>query len=192
MYAEALQKLISDRFYQGCLDWGRPRRGHPEGSLRNHIEDLEANLRQIRHHLQPGEHERLQLLIHVHDICKPEAWTGVLSDHPQNHALMARNYLANFCPDPVLLAITQFHDDGYHLYTYYRRSSDLQERLLRILKEVEDVELFLLFNLIDNCLPGKTLEPVSWLLQQVAPLCPLSPRVVDCLALLRQDSSARG
>ncbi|MBT9586526.1 hypothetical protein IV102_24495 [bacterium] len=185
MIARALQKLMADPLYQDSLDWGRPRVGHPEGSLRNHIEDLEANLELIRAQLRGEEYERLQLLIHVHDICKPDAWTGVLSDHPNNHAYMARQLLALFCPDPVLLAITQYHDDGYHLFTYYRWADDLSERIEAILNEVQDVELFMLFNLVDNCLRGKRPEPVDWLVERVNRQRPLSERVTRCLAILR-------
>jgi hypothetical protein len=176
---------MADPFYQLSLDWGRPRVGHPEGSLRNHIEDLERNLERIRGHLLVGEYERLHLLIHVHDICKPDAWTGVLSDHPNNHAYMARDLLALYCDDPVLLAITQLHDDGYHLYTYYRGAPDLSHRIRDVLNQVQDVELFLLFNLVDNCLPGKRPQPVDWLVERVGMLHPLSERIAYCLTLLR-------
>lgn len=186
MPLEILSKILADPMYQNSLDWGRPRRGHPEGSLRNHIEDLVANLERIREHLKEGEYERLLLLIHVHDICKPDAWTGVDSDHPQNHAYMARQYLAYYCQDPILLAITQAHDDGYLLYTYYRWADDLTARICRILMAVEDVELFLLFNLIDNCIPGKTVEPVDWFIERVGRLRDLPPRIESCLTLLRQ------
>lgn len=183
---EILSRIQVDPLYLEGLDWGRPRVGHPEGSLRNHIEDLEANLERIRAHLREGEYERLRLLIHVHDICKPDAWTGVDSDHPQNHAYMARQFLARFCDDPQLLAITQLHDDGYILYTYYRGFNDLKTRLSRVLAQVEDVELFVLFNLVDNCLPGKRSEPLDWFVDTVATVAQLSPRIEVCRALLRQ------
>lgn len=186
-FLEILRQIQADTLYLESLDWGRPRRGHPEGSLRNHIQDLEANLERIQNHLLPGEYERLQLLIHVHDICKPDAWTGVDSDHPQNHAFLAREYLARFCDDRSLLAITQYHDDGYILYTYYRWADQLTARLCTLLKEVEDIELFVLFNLVDNCIPGKTTEPLDWFVERISRVAELSPRIQACMSMLRGE-----
>ncbi|MBX3170183.1 MAG: hypothetical protein KF760_22450 [Candidatus Eremiobacteraeota bacterium] len=179
-----LRKLRELPLYQENLQWGLPRRGHPEGSLANHIADLEANLEKIQSLLRPDEEDRLRLLIHVHDICKPEAWVGVDSDHPHNHALMARRLLEQLGADPVLLNITQYHDDGYILFQYYRRSQAMRPRLRKLLQEVQDVELFVLFFLIDSCTPGKRREPVDWFLLTVAQEYRLSERIEQALRLL--------
>jgi len=181
---DILQKLRELPLYQENVQWGRPRRGHPEGSLANHIEQLEANLEKLRSLLKPGEEERLRLLIHVHDICKPEAWVGVDSDDPHNHALMARRLLEQLCDDLVLLNITQYHDDGYILYQYYRRSQAMRPRLIKLLEAVQDVELFLLFFLIDSCTHGKHREPVEWFLYAVAQEHPLTGRIQQARKLL--------
>jgi hypothetical protein len=179
-----LDRLREHPTYQKNLGWGLPRRGHPEGSLANHIDQLEANLEKIAPLLLPGEEERLRLLIHVHDICKPDAWVGVDSDHPHNHAFMARQLLEEWCADPVLLNITQFHDDGYILYQYYRGNDDLLPRLRRLLADVRDVELFMLFFFVDSFTPGKRREPVDWLVRTVEREHALSPRVHQARRLL--------
>ena len=183
-HREALGRLRALPLYQENRLWGTPRRGHPEGSLANHIADLEVNLESIRELLLGDEEDKLRLLIHVHDICKPEAWVGVDSDHPHNHALLARRLLEKLYPDPTLLAITQLHDDGYVLYQYYRRSGDLRSRLTSILQAVQDIDLFLLFFLIDSCTAGKHTEPVDWMLGTVAQEVELSPRVLRAHQLL--------
>ncbi len=181
---DVLQKLRELPIYQENVQWGQPRRGHPEGSLANHIADLEANLEKIRSLLEPAEQERLHLLIHVHDICKPEAWVGVDSDDPHNHALMARRLLEQLCDDEVLLNITHYHDDGYILYQYYRRSQAMRPRLIKLLTAVQDVELFLLFFLIDSCIDGKHREPVEWFLYAVSQEHPLTERIQQARKLL--------
>lgn len=185
-YRQALEQLRALPLYQENRLWGTPRRGHPEGSLANHIDDLEANLQAIRELLVGEEEDKLRLLIHVHDICKPESWTGVDSDHPQNHALMARRLLERLCSDPVLLAITQRHDDGYLLYLYYRGSRDLRARLTGVLQAVCDIDLFLLFFLIDSCTAGKHSEPVDWVLAAVAQETVVSARVLQARRRLMQ------
>jgi hypothetical protein len=179
-----LETLKNLPIYQENLNWGRPRRGHPEGSLANHIAQLEVNLELLQSLLKPGEEERLRLLIHVHDICKPDAWAGVDSDHPQNHAMLARRLLEEFCDDPVLLAITQFHDDGYTMYQYYKRVDSYGPRLRKLLAEVGDVELFMLFFLIDSCTAGKRREPVEWWLHVVDQEHPLPPRIQAAFKVL--------
>lgn len=181
---KVLQQLRELPLYQENIRWGLPRRGHPEGSLANHIADLEGNLQKIKHLLLPGEEERLRLLIHVHDICKPEAWVGVDSDDPHNHALLARRLLEPLCADPVMLNITQYHDDGYILFQYYRRSQALRPRLNKLLQAVQEVELFLLFFLIDSCTVGKHRDPVDWFLLTVAQEHPLSDRIGQARRLL--------
>lgn len=178
-HRHALDRLRALPLYQENLLWGMPRRGHPEGSLANHIAELEANLQEVGDLLLAGEEDKLRLLIHVHDICKPEAWVGVDSDHPHNHALLARRLLERVCPDPILLAITQFHDDGYLLYQYFRRSGDLRGRWNSVLCAVRDVDLFLLFFLIDSCTAGKHREPVDWVLEAVAQEVAVAPRVLQ-------------
>ncbi len=180
----ALEKLRALPLYQQNLGWGHPRQGHPEGSLANHIAQLEANLEKIAGLLRPGEEERLRLLIHVHDICKPQAWEGVDSDHPHNHALLARQLLESLCDDPVVLDITQHHDDGYILYRYFRGRDEMQPRLRQLLATVGDVELFLLFFFIDSCTLGKRREPVWWFYQEVGREHPLSPRIHQAHRLL--------
>lgn len=180
MSRQSLQRLQADPIYQANLDWGKPRYGHPEGSLRNHILDLEANLERLADLLNDDERERLRLLIHAHDICKPQARRGVLSDHPDHHGLLARQLLERYCQDPALLAITQYHDDGYTFYTYFRWNDDLADMLSQLYAQVLDPELFLLFTLIDSSLPGKEPQPEQWLIDQFERRFGISERVKEC------------
>ena len=43
-YESVLDRIRADERYQRNLDWGRPRKGHPEGTVRRHIAELEHNL----------------------------------------------------------------------------------------------------------------------------------------------------
>ena len=183
-YSKILREIQADPHYKSNLGWGRPRFGHPEGTLRAHIHQLEENLERIRPLLKEQEEERLRVLVHAHDICKPEATPGLPSSHPDNHAFLAKIYLARFCEDKDLLAITLHHDDGYRLFNNSRNGSHLDEVFAR----VEDLELFLLFSLVDGCTPGKIAEPVDWLLQAAARRFQLTPRIGECHCLLRSRS----
>jgi hypothetical protein len=184
-YREVLQRIQADPLYLSNLSWGRPRSGHPEGTLQAHIEQLEANLERIAPELVFPEIDQLRILVHVHDICKPQAATGVLSSDPGNHGYMAREFLQQYCEDRVLLAITQHHDDGYMLYNYCRGDKDLSERLLALFEAVIEPELFLLFACVDGCTEGKFARPLTWFLDASATVIPVSERVFRCHARLR-------
>lgn len=189
-YRNILRRVQEDPLYERNLGWGRPRAGHPEGTLQAHIEQLEANLARIRPELRDGEEERLRILVHVHDICKPQAATGVVSDDPSNHGYMASQFLALFCDDPALLKIAQRHDDGYMLYNYFRHSDELPQRLRHLLVDVLDPELFLLFACVDGCTPGKVAQPLAWFLEECDRVSPLSKRLFRCHHLLRWGCQA--
>ena len=70
-YEDILNSIRSDPAYETNLDWGKPRSGHPEGSIRKHIAELEDNLKRLRPHLSDEDTGKLQVLIHTHDTFSP-------------------------------------------------------------------------------------------------------------------------
>ena len=44
---EVIEKILADPRYQTNIEYGEPRPGHPEGKVKVHIADLEANLVQL-------------------------------------------------------------------------------------------------------------------------------------------------
>ncbi len=159
----ALEALQADPRYLSNLDWGKPRSGHPEGTIRAHLKELESNLRQLASRLSRWEIDRLRLLIHSHDTFKPDATPGVPISDPRSHASLAREFLAEFFPDPDLLAMVQSHDEPFALWNRTRggRSHD-SARVERLLAEIGNHDLFSAFLLVDGCTRGKTGEPLRW------------------------------
>ena len=72
-YAAILDAIRADPRYRKNLDWGEPREGHPEGTIRAHIEELERNLDRLRPKLSDEQVGALRLLIHTHDTFKPDS-----------------------------------------------------------------------------------------------------------------------
>lgn len=159
----ALKSLQADSRYQSQLDWGRPRSGHPEGTIRAHIEELEHNLSRLSPRLSSREIDRIRLLIHVHDTFKAEARPGVAISDPHSHASLARAFLAEYFPDPDLLAMVQYHDEPYALWNRTRggRTCD-SVRLNHLLTAIADHDLFGAFLLVDGCTRGKSAESLRW------------------------------
>jgi hypothetical protein len=161
--------ITFDARYQANLDWGQPRRGHPEGTVRAHIAELEGNLHRYRSRLTDDEYWKLKLLIHTHDTFKPEALSGVAIAHPRSHASLARSFLAEFCQDEDLLAMVQLHDEPYALWKQQQhRVSFDAARLQRLLDAIGDWNLFSAFLLIDGCTAGKDRGSLQWFFADVA------------------------
>src|SRR5205823_13706839 len=85
-YQRAFEAIQLDPRYQTNLDWGESRPGHPEGTVRAHIEEIERNLESLRSILSETEYWKLKVLMHTHDTFKSEAEPGVTITDPRSHA----------------------------------------------------------------------------------------------------------
>ena len=160
---------MQDERYQRHLDWGKPRPGHPEGTLRAHIADLERNAARLLPLLTETDGWRLRLLIHSHDTFKPEAAEGAKITDPRSHASLARGFLAEFCPDDAdLLNMVQLHDEPYALWRQLQHFKLNRARLDALFSVLRDWDLFLAFLLVDGCTEGKGREPLHWFFGEAA------------------------
>jgi hypothetical protein len=167
-YADIFAGLTRDERYLANLDWGQPRRGHPEGTVRAHIEELERNLARLRNRLSDEEYWKLRILIHTHDSFKAEAQAGVPIAHPRSHASLARAFLSEFCSDEDLLEMVQFHDEPFALYQRHEhRVSVDATRFEKLLAAIRDWNLFTAFLLIDGCTAGKDRGSLQWFFGEI-------------------------
>ncbi len=166
---KALDRIQSDPRYEKNIDYGQPRSGHPEGSVRAHIRDLEVNLQFLRPKLRSEEdYWKLQFLIHVHDSLKAEAEpdSGILS--PRGHATLAREYASRFIQDADLLNMIQWHDANYTLWQQYQAAGSYDADLFQqMLNAVHDWDLFLVFTIIDGSTHGKDYAKLAWFIGEV-------------------------
>jgi hypothetical protein len=168
-YFEIFSAITSDPRYERNLDWGKARRGHPEGTIRAHIAELECNLAAIRNKVSSDDYLRLKILVHVHDTFKCDAKAGVRIMAPNSHASLAKGFLAEFCDDTDLLAMVQYHDEPYALWRQYEERGSFDEaRLNALFANIQDWNLFLAFCIVDGCTRGKGREPLHWLFRQIA------------------------
>jgi hypothetical protein len=149
------RELISDPTLLRGLAWGRPRPGHPEGSVGVHVGDILAAITE-----PPGRRRReLRFLALVHDGLKQ----GVRADRgrsPDNdHAVLARRFAERYVADPRLLVALELHDEPYRIW----RSGRSLAALAAMLARVPDLELFLRFVELDGSTAGKDPRPLAWL-----------------------------
>jgi hypothetical protein len=167
-YKAAFHAVVNDPRYLKNLDWGEARPGHPEGTVRAHIAEIEPHLEALRPKLADLDYWKLKLLIHTHDSFKAESQPGVAITHPKSHASLARAFLAEFCDDANLLTIVQYHDEPFALWRQAESKGEYnQERFAALLNNIKDWNLFLAFNIIDGCTKGKSREPLVWLFKEV-------------------------
>ena len=164
-YQGLFEDIARDLRCQRNLDWGEPRHGHPEGSVRAHVAAVDRNVEALRARLSSdADYWRLRVLALVHDAFKAEADPGVPITDPRSHASLARAFLASYCDnDPDLLAMAQFHDEPYALWRQFRaRGRCDPARLNALLATIRDWNLFLAFLIADGSTAGKGREPLHW------------------------------
>jgi hypothetical protein len=168
-YQQTFNAITRDPRYQRNLDWGEPRPGHPEGTIRAHIVELDRNLEALRHKLSETDYWRLRVLIHTHDTFKAEATPGVPIRSANSHASLARAFLAEFCDHDEMLQMLQYHDEPIALWRQHLSKGKFnRRRLAALLTNIHDWDLFLAFNIIDACTQGKDRDGLRWFFQQVA------------------------
>jgi hypothetical protein len=166
---KVIQTILADPQYLKNIEYGEPRPGHPEGKVKFHIAELEANLEKMRDHgISEEQYWKLKFLIHVHDTFKAEAVPDVRILDPRSHASLARKYASRFVEDEDLLNMIQFHDENFALWNQFDRSGTYDAgRFQKLLDTIRDWDLFLMFIIIDGSTPGKDRSKLTWFIGEV-------------------------
>lgn len=167
-YQEIVRKVIRDSRYQEYIEFGEPRSGHPEGKIRQHIVLLEDNLERLKAKLSEESYWKLKFIIHVHDTLKAVAEPDSPAFSSGHHAVLAREFAKEFTSEPDLLNIIYYHDENFYLWKQFQRDGEYNKtRLEYLLSAISDIDLFLVFILIDGCVPGKDFEKLRWFISEV-------------------------
>lgn len=159
-------EIIDDPRYKRNIQYGKPRRGHSEGTVEAHIAELERNLEMLE--LSGPIYWKLKVLIHVHDSFKAEAKRNSPILDPESHASLAATFLSEFTDDLNMLYIVQYHDIGYAVFKTFKETGKMKEgRLLEAFNLMSDLDLFLWFAIIDACTESKGREMITWLVEFV-------------------------
>jgi hypothetical protein len=165
---EVVSRVTAEPRYRKNIEYGKPRPGHPEGKVKYHIAELEANLEKLVPRISQDQYWKLQFLIHVHDTFKVDAVPDSPIESPHSHASLARAFASEFTGDADLLAMIQFHDLNFALWKQFAaRGSYDSERFSRLLSSIMDWDLFLLFLILDGSTQGKDPDKVRWFIGEV-------------------------
>jgi hypothetical protein len=165
---EVVVRVISDPRYLKNIEYGVPRPGHPEGKVKFHIVELEANLEKLAPRISEEQYWKLKFLIHIHDTFKAEAVPDAVIESPRSHSSLARKFAGEFIDDTDLLNMIQFHDVDFVLWKQFAaRGAYDSERFSRLLNTIMDWDLFLMFLIIDGSSRGKDPDKVRWFIAEV-------------------------
>jgi len=171
-YQKLTAQVMADERYKKNVEfeYNRPLSGHPEGKVKYHIAELEANLERLKHRLpKEDDYWKLRFLIHVHDSFKAEAsQEGVPPNHPRSHESLARAFASEFTDDADLLNIIQYHDENYTFWKQLKNNGQYDLKWFQhLLDTICDWDLFLAFTIIDGHTEGKDIEKLAWFISQV-------------------------
>ena len=166
---ELVERVLTDPRYLKNIEYGAPRSGHPEGAVKYHIAELEANLEALRARgISESDTWKLKFLIHVHDSFKADATPDAPVLDPRSHASLARAFAAEFTDDADLLNMIQYHDEGYALWQQVAKTGAYSpERFQSLLQTIRNWDLFLMFTIVDGCTPGKDRSKLVWFINEV-------------------------
>jgi hypothetical protein len=159
--------VAADPVLQEGLAWGKPRRGHPEGTVGAHAADL---LETIDRWGEAGRRrEELRFIALVHDSLKYQVQSWRPKTGENHHATRARRFAERYTDDERLLATIEQHDRPYNLWRKARRRGRLDEAAFdEMLDRIADLDLFLRFVELDGSTEGKSREPIEWLKAELA------------------------
>ncbi len=165
--SELERALIRDRELREGLAWGRPRKGHPEGTVGAHVAAL---LETIDRWGESGARRaELRFVALVHDALKFRVRDWMPKTGGNHHAMRARRFAERFTSDERLLGTIEQHDRPYALWRKVRRTGRLDERgTERMLERIPDRDLFVRFVELDGSTEGKNPDPIKWLRRELA------------------------
>lgn len=167
-YMSLLERIIVDPRYIRNVEYGEPREGHPEGTVRAHIGELIHNLDFLSTKVSSVEYFKLLCLIHVHDSFKAESKRDCPITDPQSHASLAASFLKHLGGDDDLVAMVQWHDENYAMWKQFQSNGACSpKRMARLLSAINDWSLFSAFLIIDGCTAGKTRDKLEWFFDQI-------------------------
>lgn len=158
--------IVNDAaFIEGC-SYGKSRKGHPEGQVIYHIEEVLANI--DRYYCNDEDRSDLRLIAILHDTFKHKVNQNLPKTGENHHGMIARKFAEKFFRKYKVLCIIQKHDDAYNAwqkggrygdwYQAERKANNLIQGLL-----IEGcLDLYVKFYRCDNNTGDKLQDCFEW------------------------------
>ena len=153
---ELERRILADPDWQEGAAWGKPRRGHPEGTVAAHVEEVLENVDRLA--VDAEDRARLRLIAIVHDNFKHRVNHLLPFGGRNDHAALARKFAERYIDDEGVLEVIELHDEAYRAWR--RRDEHRAHRLIDRLGP--HLGLFRRFHRCDNETGDKTADDRVW------------------------------
>ncbi len=153
---ELERRIMADPDWREGAAWGKPRRGHPEGTVAAHIEQVLANVDRCA--IDPDDRRRLRLVAIVHDTLKHKVNHLLPFGGRNDHAALARKFAERYIEDETILTVIELHDEAYRAWK--RRDELRANRLIDWLGD--QVGFYRRFHRCDNETGNKSPDDRIW------------------------------
>lgn len=168
---ELERRILADPEWREGASWGRPRPGHPEGSVLAHIAEVLDNVERLA---TGGEElERLRLVALLHDTFKHRVDRRAPAVGENHHGMRARRFAERYVEDALTLNLIELHDEAHNAWSMgvrdERRWPQAEARAQRLIDRLGDgVESFVRFYQADNETGGKRQDGLAWFRERAA------------------------
>lgn len=152
-------------FTKGAL-YGKPRKGHPEGQVIYHIEQVLDNI--DKYYKDDDERAELRLIAMLHDTFKHKVDQTKPKTGENHHGRIAERFAENYCHNTNVLQVIQVHDEAYNAWQKGGRHGDWYsakrraEKLINDLGLLGSLGLYLKFYRCDNETGDKSRDNFKW------------------------------
>ena len=163
--------IMSDPLWTEGAAYGKPRRGHPEGAVANHIVEVLSNVERYRPLVGQTAYEQLRLVALIHDTFKYAVDKSRPKVGENHHGMIARRFAERYIKDTLVLDLIELHDQAYHAYCdlFQHQNPDVsQSKMANLAARFPDhLRIYFVFFLCDTQTGDKTQHPIEWLVEQL-------------------------
>ncbi|MEP7284260.1 MAG: HD domain-containing protein [Chloroflexota bacterium] len=158
------EKIAADPEWQEGAVWGKPRSGHPEGQVLQHIAEVLANV--DRFAIDAEDRRALRIIALIHDTFKSRVKPLLPAVGENHHAMLARRFAERYIDDPALLDIIELHDAAYHCWRAgarwgnWAKAGEYADQLIARLGP--SLPRYVRFFRADNRTGDKDQAPLAW------------------------------
>ena len=156
--------IVSDPEFLEGAKFGKPRKGHPEGEVINHIVDVLANVDKYSNDENRAD---LRIIALIHDTFKYKVDEKMPKHGENHHAMIARRFAEKFNLPETILDIIELHDEAYNAWCKGDRDGKwdkADKRAYELIERLDDeaLDLYTVFYKCDNETGDKSQENLEW------------------------------
>lgn len=158
--------IAADPDWIAGLEYGQPRRGHPEGAVKFHIPEVLRNVDRMA--INPLDRANLRLVALIHDNFKYQVDRTRDRVGENHHGMLARRFAERYVNDEGVLTVIELHDEAFLSWKKAISNGRLAagtaraERLIERLAPYGLIPFYMRFFRADNETGDKIPDSVLW------------------------------